>query len=276
MADLKDFFRFNEIQQDRLNKLADPLRTYFGIDTFWYATLRKDGLYTNVCNYIEPFFQFFDNNWSGKIDYLGCPSGLKSGYTFLDYNPNFSRFQEAHKHQILIHHVFLILRKDKAGNAYYLGLSSKKPNPLLPSLYVNHLPLLNKFLDHVIQNFQKDRGLLEEGSINLAEEQGPDVFYGKKYPKETCTDSYRNCKFLSSLGVNKALFSRALLLSEREREVLASCVAGNTASQIADQLLLSRRTVEHYLDKIKEKLDLPSKKELIQCGRLLAEAGFCA
>lgn len=53
-------------------------------------------------------------------------------------------------------------------------------------------------------------------------------------------------------------------LSEREREVLKLLALGYTASQIADKLILSPKTVETYRTRIMEKLNLHSRVDLVQ------------
>jgi two-component system response regulator NreC len=53
-------------------------------------------------------------------------------------------------------------------------------------------------------------------------------------------------------------------LSEREREVLKLLALGHTASQIAEKLALSPKTVETYRTRIMEKLNLNSRVDLVQ------------
>ncbi|MFQ5996650.1 MAG: response regulator [Dehalococcoidales bacterium] len=65
-------------------------------------------------------------------------------------------------------------------------------------------------------------------------------------------------------------------LSHREREVLQLLAVGHTNQQIADKLYLSVKTVETYKARIKEKLGLQGRAELvryaIQTGLLDTEA----
>jgi len=53
-------------------------------------------------------------------------------------------------------------------------------------------------------------------------------------------------------------------LTDRERQVLHLIGQWHTTRQIAAKLRLSIKTVEHYREKIKEKLDLDSASELVQ------------
>jgi DNA-binding NarL/FixJ family response regulator len=64
--------------------------------------------------------------------------------------------------------------------------------------------------------------------------------------------------------------SRALL-SKRERQVLASLANGFTHQEIADRLALSIKTVETYLSRLSNKLDLHRRSELV---RYASETGI--
>ena len=64
-------------------------------------------------------------------------------------------------------------------------------------------------------------------------------------------------------GDNKANYAYTFGLTERQIECLFNLVKGMTIKQIAKTLSLSPRTVEHYLDTIKQKLNCESRVELI-------------
>jgi DNA-binding CsgD family transcriptional regulator len=53
-----------------------------------------------------------------------------------------------------------------------------------------------------------------------------------------------------------------ITITDREMECLFYATGGRTAKEIAQQLDLSPRTVEHYLDNLKSKFDCTSKTEL--------------
>ncbi len=53
-------------------------------------------------------------------------------------------------------------------------------------------------------------------------------------------------------------------LSEREREVLKLCALGHTATEIADQLILSPKTVETYRTRVMQKLSMSTRSDLVK------------
>lgn len=60
-------------------------------------------------------------------------------------------------------------------------------------------------------------------------------------------------------------------LSERERECLQQLLLGKTAAEIGRSLHLSPRTVESYLEKLKEKLSCLSKRELFSRAQMFSK-----
>lgn len=66
-----------------------------------------------------------------------------------------------------------------------------------------------------------------------------------------------------------------LLLSVREREVLALTARGFSSSEIAERLRISSKTVDTYRQRLAEKLDFHHRSELIRfalrTGLLAAE-----
>lgn len=54
-------------------------------------------------------------------------------------------------------------------------------------------------------------------------------------------------------------------LTHREREVAALVVQELTNRQIAKELLISERTVDHHVEKILKKLNLSSREQVASC-----------
>lgn len=53
------------------------------------------------------------------------------------------------------------------------------------------------------------------------------------------------------------------VITKRESEVLFYVVRGKTAQAIADRLCISKRTVEHHIDRLKTKFACQNKAELV-------------
>jgi DNA-binding NarL/FixJ family response regulator len=84
------------------------------------------------------------------------------------------------------------------------------------------------------------------------------VFAGKRYLSPQITEVV-----IDGLLNNVAPQSPLERLSGREREVLHLTVAGSSSAEIAQQLSLSRKTVDTYRSRVMEKLGVPDLTHLI-------------
>ncbi len=91
----------------------------------------------------------------------------------------------------------------------------------------------------------------------------------QKLPFELFPQHVDRENFLEKLGLDIPKS-----LTQKELNVLKHLVSGKSASKIADQLLISSRTVEHLLERIKDKLDCSNKAELIQKIHNLDSFGY--
>lgn len=67
----------------------------------------------------------------------------------------------------------------------------------------------------------------------------------------------------SLVDLSNKLENLGVELTEREQEVLSYVIRGKTAKEIARQLAISRRTVEHHIAAIKQKTNSTFKSDLI-------------
>jgi DNA-binding CsgD family transcriptional regulator len=138
-------------------------------------------------------------------------------------------------------------------------------------MLVNNIPLFQQFNKYFMKEardlFIKNR----DDYIDVANELGD--YYNKESPFVSFCKKERG-RFLNSLGVLD--FGRLNKLSTQERRCLKRVAEAMPASQIALSLGLSVRTVEHYLDSLKNKLQCESKLQLFQYASLLKSCGFFA
>jgi DNA-binding NarL/FixJ family response regulator len=69
---------------------------------------------------------------------------------------------------------------------------------------------------------------------------------------------------LAGLILDASASSARPALSQRERQVLTAIAKGFTRQEIADELRVSVKTVETYRARIRKKLELHSRAELVQ------------
>lgn len=57
--------------------------------------------------------------------------------------------------------------------------------------------------------------------------------------------------------------SKKIVLSNRQKQCIEHLLKGQTAREIANQLNLSHRTIEHYIELLKIKFDCRNKVQLV-------------
>lgn len=82
--------------------------------------------------------------------------------------------------------------------------------------------------------------------------------------KHDLADSLSKIAQLNLLNTKTSLFNNYTSLTQRETEILYHLVRGQTAKHIGALLHISHRTVEQHIEKIKLKLNVFSKSELIE------------
>lgn len=134
------------------------------------------------------------------------------------------------------------------------------------SLCMNEMSLLKLFVKRFREEFNPTLFKMKEECVDIASLIGP-LFYQKN--TNVPLPSVDKKLFLKQFQLTELLE-----LSEREKEVLFYISKGLFAIQIAELLHLSKRTVEHYTENIKNKLNCYSKAELIQKANTFLSLGY--
>lgn len=270
MTKFNEFFRFNQKAQDGLKKITEPLKTHFGIDWFWHATIHEDGSFSNISTSHDQWAHLWDNECYKNVDHLVAPSNLKSGYFHLEFEPDYKKVQDTSYVKKPLNHPFINIRKEGKTKAHIFGFGASKDIPTLPSFYTNNIPILNSFIDYFLNSKLSSKDVM----INIAELRDPNNFYRRGYGEGMLTTPKNHCLFLKKIGMSSELFGVAGNLTKREKDVLLDCLEGKTAAQCAEELGISPRTVQSYMENIKNRLGVLTRKELIESGKILKLAGF--
>jgi DNA-binding CsgD family transcriptional regulator len=145
------------------------------------------------------------------------------------------------------------------------GFAMRFNDPLTVEHLLNHLPLLCNFTKIFKNQSEKFLRLLADNQVDLSIQFGQ-RFYER--PKSFVLPFERD-KFLCKIG-----FAKFYSLTPREKDILKFICNGYPTSYIANELHLSRKTVENYLSTIKCKLSCSSKTELIQKTDVVSSMGF--
>lgn len=240
---------------DKVRKLSKDFCAPLEITTFGYVRIYDDGRTSWLTSNPDQDRYLIESGALKKDPLADTKEALKEGcYLYFNdrqfsgseqfYRERAERFQMDHGMVVVKH------QKDYLETCCFSGLFSKRP---LYQLFMNEQPLFHAFMEHFTEHL--DRRLLnflEQGvAISDLKEE-----FGQPNNKHLKVVSDRS-SLIAACG-----WKKLLLLSRRERECLALLRKGHSCAMIASLLELSQRTVEHYIESVKNKLGLESRAEL--------------
>ena len=252
----------------KIKKLTTPLIDHFGLNEFYHYRLSNTGHYVNVglnCEWEE--FYFSNPSHLIMTPYFRHPKFFKSGVSFMKETPDleFEKLVTFGREQFQINLSSHITKKTKDGlSAYGFGLNTQDLQQHFN--LANSLPLLHLFIEKFDEEMKPFESLLEDTQVDMASLMGS-KFY--EPPTSILKESSFLDPFLQQLGLK-----HSSPLTAREIDVIQHLLNGNSASLIADHLCLSSRTVEHHIERIKDKFDCFTKADLIKILRRLESIDY--
>lgn len=268
MTDIKHMLKNNNsFLSDKIKKLAEPLNTFFSIDEFIYNYISDEGDFFAISNQSEPseyyyhhnFYQFSlfflhpDNYSNGAV----LPSVIDQGVK----NEQIKNIMES-KFGYSAETMLGIFKKDKHAVHKFL-FNTKNKNLPITSFYLKNLQLLDSFCGHFLSEWKAYRKEMEKYTINIAELIGP-KFFNISMPGQLSGEFDRKQDFLKRLGILPIDFKSPTPFSAQEKACLEHMSMGKTIKETAEIMDLSMRTVEHYIDNIKNKMGCMTKSEVME------------
>lgn len=243
----------------RLKKVCEPLFKTFGINYFFHQSVTSDGQFHVIGTYPDFMHDYGEQNYHLYNPFIMGFEKLKSGiylYDSIDDDTFQTTLNRVSKKYNLKHS--LILMEKNANRCDQYGFTIPTNSSHSSNIVINEMPLFKQFIDY----------FKNECSIFIKELQENPVILTKEIEKSYISlkdnqfDHTKRVEFLNDIHRIHRSFS-TITLSNREKECLRYCLEGKSASQIADILFLSNRTVEHYLEQLKDKFLCERKSELI-------------
>ncbi len=252
---------------DKLKKIVRPLSERYGLDGFFYTKITPDGFGFQITNRHDVANAYFSNQLYKSNPFICHPDNYKHDQALITsdfYNEQyFDDYYESIK-QIKNSFGFdnyLCVYKKEADTAHVFMFSTTDKNLPTNTLFSNHLPALKRFSEHFLKEWSPHSNKMEPFMLNLGELM--DSFYGKINRKLSLNDDQaKSIELLRKMGLLDELTNTNF--TKRELDCIEYFLKGYPASQIADSIDLQTRTVEHYLDNIKTKLNCFTKSELFE------------
>lgn len=247
---------------DQIRSLMTPLFDAFGMSHFSYFFVTSEGL--SACLGTNPeWMEFYlHNNLFLHNPFLRNPRLIPEGVFFTQSieDPGYRESKKYAKNFGVEDSLLLTFKEEGVLEGFSFGLSKHDKNY---TLFTNEVPLLKRFC----KEFKKraERSLQELEPVDVLQ------FIGNAfYKKQDWFSLHENKRKNLLVRLNFKMPD----LSSREKEVLSLYLQGETARSIAERLLLSSRTVESYLENIKNKLNCYQKTELLKRAQELQDYGL--
>lgn len=251
---LSDLYKNFDLVVDKVRKLSNDFCQPLGITTFGYVRVYNNETVSWVTTNPDQDRFLVESDALNTHPLVDSRNVLKEG-AYLDLNthqfPGYEKFYRERAKRFQMDHGMVLVRhqEDYLETCCFSGLSTKRQ---LYQLFMNEQALFKTFMEHFTKHL--DRRLLDVlvQGITLADLKDE---YG--ILESSLVLSSDREALVEACG-----WKNLLRLSKREKECLVLLRDGHTYQTIGFHLGLSERTVEHYLDSVKNKLGLESRTEL--------------
>ena len=248
---------------DLIKNACMPLLEYFNLSLFSYFKIKNSGSYTFLGSHAAWSEYFAAEKLYFNFPYYRHPMYTREGiFTLMNIvqNDDLSPILNLGKEKFNIHHRLILIKQIPNGIEGYC-FATNSPNVMQIRMLLNEIPLLWLFIDHFKKKQRFLFSSLEDNQIDLSDLMGDTFFVNSLgiMPRSPSRD-----KLLQKLGI-----SDQTEFNPREKRLLKLMLQGYSAGKIAPQIFLSKRTVEHQIERVKEKLGCDSKAELIQKAKEL-------
>lgn len=251
MQNFNDLVKRYTIKNDYvIKKICAPLKDCLGVTTFTYVFITNDGGFGMISNNVGGLDFFINGKYYIQHPLMIHPLLLRSGCALLPSHPDPS-IQDVTFKKYQIGSLFYILQTNGEvleGGAFNVSRLSKD----CAIFYLENLDLLTKFFaffkreaNRLLVDMKDDGFNIKKAKGELFLESNPSIPLSSKDPKAS--------QFLKALSP----------LSWREYQCLEMYKKGHSAQSTAALLGLSKRTVEHYFENMKNKLNCNSKRDLL-------------
>lgn len=254
---------------NKIKKNCEPLATHFSVKHFSYSKITDGGNFTCLSNYPAWIEYYFHENFYFMQPHFRHPSFYQSGIILANFtkDDNYRSMMEIAKNKFSVNFCLGIVQKNY-HNVEIFGFDLSVTSSSLENILINELALLKMFIKKFKEENISLLNKLDDTAVDIKKILGS-IFSTPSIPLSYTMSNRQAC--LKEMGLG---FNTYEALSSRELEVMSYLLHGGSAHYIANQLHLSKRTIEHYIENIKNKLQCQSKFDLISIAHDLDLLGF--
>ncbi len=239
-----------------VDAIIQPLKQYFGITSFIYQKNFDDGTEIRLFNQPKWCAFFYEQELYKQSVFESKPSQYVKNRILWNSIPQHSAVLSKARQFNIDHGITFVEPVSDGCEFFFIGAPADKPEVM--RRYVTRIDLLGKF---IIYFRERATPLIEQAKQNK-------IYIPNKFEAAPLTLIETQCIF-DTQGFLSALQPQMQALSPRERACADLLLQGYTIKMIAKELDLSPRTVETYLEHVKQKTNTHSKAQLLQALRKL-------
>ena len=226
-----------------VEEIIKPLKQ-LGIVFFDYT--RNDNDQGHVCLMTHPhvFKHYLDKKYYKIGNMEGQPSKYKSQILLMDTLPKQHIYDDLLRSRN-IDHGLQIIKVDENSCEFFCFATTKENDPIA-NIYLNKIDIFNKFTLY----------FKDHAAPLIREVERKKIYY--PFHNEELNIFYDDQQ---NYDINT--FFQPVKLSKRQVQIAKELLNGKTAQAISQKLNLSQRTVEDYIELIKDKVQSRNRSELI-------------
>lgn len=239
---------------NKMMRFIKPLENHFGVNHFWYYRVTYSGHYSFVGTNSAWDEYCFSRNLFKICPYLRHPDLLQAGLTLMKNgnDPAYQSLLQDAKDKFDVNFSIQLSKHIPEGiEGYGFGTFHKRKIP--DEHLINELPLLCQFAKRFRQENASIFHLLDDNRVHIESHIG-ETFTSAP----NAVEAPQREDFLRQLG-----FQAVLSLTAKELAIFKDLAYGFPAHYLASKHFLSQRTIEHYMERLKNKLNCHSKLDLI-------------
>lgn len=253
--------------QHKIKKFCQPLVDHLGVSHFSCTKITNSGKIYLLSSNPKWSEYYFSEKFYLKQPHFRHPRNFQSSITLAAQieNKEYDEIRLTASQKFNVNFGLGIIKKVSDGVMIF-GFDSNTANKLHSTLFLNEIALLRRFVAYFTAENQFILKELENHQVSLIE------YLGSKFDHADIPVTMHLAgrdNLLEKLG-----FRIKAILSDKDKSVLRHLLNGYSATQIAGILKLSPRTIEHGIERAKNKLSCFSKSELIRIAKDLELFGY--
>lgn len=240
-----------------ISDICKPLHN-LGITYFAHVHIDKEGNFSALNNNPK-FIELYMNNKYYNADIHTADNKKFGNYVIWDALElrGKSKKMDCDAGKFGVKHPFTIIERSENSRDFY-HFANNYESKAINQVYITNLDLLKKFVLYFKDSISQSKSLSSAYDIKF------------ELDKNVIGYTLENDMNFENLNVNRAAFLQDINQSfhtiddfpPQQARCLKLLLEGKTAKEIANQLNLSRRSVEHYIQAIRKKLNCKNKIEL--------------